>query len=42
VYELTTLWLNGSLPNGLGDDPEEITRLVSCHLNVSNILSTPP
>jgi AcrR family transcriptional regulator len=34
VHGLATLWLNGSLPSGLGDDPEEITRHVAAHLNV--------
>jgi hypothetical protein len=34
VHGLATLWLNGSLPTGLGEDPEEITRLVAAHLNV--------
>jgi AcrR family transcriptional regulator len=34
VHGLATLWLNRSLPKGLGDDPEQITRLVAAHLNV--------
>jgi AcrR family transcriptional regulator len=34
VHGLATLWLNGTLPTRLGDDPEEITRLVAAHLNV--------
>jgi hypothetical protein len=28
-----TLWLNGNLPAQLGDDPEEITRIVAAHLD---------
>lgn len=33
VHGLATLWLNGNLPARLGDDPEEITRLVAVHLH---------
>lgn len=29
AHGLATLWLNGNLPEGLGNDPEEITRLVA-------------
>ena len=32
VHGLATLWLNGNLPAQLGDDPEEITRVVAAHL----------
>jgi AcrR family transcriptional regulator len=32
VHGLATLWLSGNLPARLGDDPEEITRLVAAHL----------
>ena len=32
VHGLATLWLNGNIPSQLGDDPEEITRLVASHL----------
>ena len=32
VHGLATLWLNGNLPEGLGNDPEEITRLVAPYL----------
>ena len=32
VHGLATLWLNQNLPASLGDDPEEITRLVAVHL----------
>jgi len=34
VHGLATLWLNGNLPEQLGDDPEEITRIVASHLSV--------
>ena len=34
VHGLATLWLNGNLPEQLGDDPEEITRLVARYLSV--------
>jgi len=33
VHGLATLWLNGNLPSQLGDDPEEITRVVAAHLD---------
>jgi AcrR family transcriptional regulator len=33
VHGLATLWLNGNLPAQLGDDPEEITRVVTAHLS---------
>src|SRR5689334_25432655 len=33
VHGLATLWLNGNLPAQLGDDPEEITRVVAAHLS---------
>ena len=32
VHGVATLWLGGNLPAQLGDDPEEITRLVAAHL----------
>jgi hypothetical protein len=32
VHGLATLRLNGNLPAQLGDDPEEITRVVAAHL----------
>jgi AcrR family transcriptional regulator len=35
VHGVATLWLNGNLPPQLGDDPEEITRLVAAHLRTS-------
>jgi AcrR family transcriptional regulator len=34
VHGLATLWLNGNLPDELGDDPEAITRMVATHLRV--------
>ena len=34
VHGLATLWLNGNLPEQLGDDPEEITRLVAPYLSI--------
>ena len=34
VHGLATLWLNGNLPEQLGHDPEEITRLVAPHLDI--------
>jgi AcrR family transcriptional regulator len=33
VHGLATLWLNGNLPQELGNDPEEIARLVAPYLN---------
>jgi AcrR family transcriptional regulator len=32
VHGVATLWLNGNLPERLGHDPEQITRLVAAHL----------
>jgi AcrR family transcriptional regulator len=34
VHGLATLWLNGNLPQQLGDDPEEITRVVARYLAI--------
>ena len=34
VHGLATLWLNGNLPEQLGHDPEEITRVVAPHLDI--------
>jgi AcrR family transcriptional regulator len=34
VHGIATLWLNGNLPEQLGDDPVRITRLVASYLNV--------
>ena len=38
VHGLAMLWLNGNLPEGLGHDPEEITRIVAPHLRVPESL----
>ncbi len=35
VHGLATLWLNGNLPPQLGDDPEQITRVVAARLRTS-------
>ena len=35
VHGIATLWLNGNLPPQLGDDPEQITRIVAPHLRIS-------
>ena len=35
VHGLATLWLNGNLPERLGDDPEQITRMVATHLDIT-------
>jgi AcrR family transcriptional regulator len=37
VHGLATLWLNGNLPAQLGNDPEEITRIVAPYLNIPEI-----
>jgi AcrR family transcriptional regulator len=34
VHGIATLWLNGNLPERLGDDPGEITRAVASNLRV--------
>jgi len=34
VHGLATLWLNGNLPTGLADDPEQLGRDVLAHLRV--------
>jgi AcrR family transcriptional regulator len=34
VHGIATLWLNGNLPPQLGDDPEQITRIVASHLRI--------
>ncbi len=38
VHGIATLWLNGNLPPQLGDDPEQITRIVASHLRISRSL----
>ena len=42
VHGLATLWLNGNLPEQLGDDPEQITRLVARHLSIPASPGAPP
>jgi AcrR family transcriptional regulator len=42
VHGLATLWLNGNLPEQLGDDPEDITRLVARYLNVPEPVAAGP
>jgi AcrR family transcriptional regulator len=32
VHGIATLWLNGNLPEALGDDPQAITRVVAAYL----------
>ena len=34
VHGLATLWLNGNIPPLLGDDPEEVARLVAAYLDM--------
>lgn len=40
VHGLATLWLNGNLPDQLGNDPEAITRLVASRLPPSTGAAT--
>jgi AcrR family transcriptional regulator len=42
VHGLATLWLNGNLPQQLGNDPEEITRLVARYLSPAASPGSPP
>jgi AcrR family transcriptional regulator len=42
VHGLATLWLNGNLPKQLGDDPEEITRLIAPYLSIPASPGTAP
>jgi AcrR family transcriptional regulator len=42
VHGLATLWLNGNLPAQLGDDPEQITRLVAPYLRIPPSPGAPP
>ena len=42
VHGLATLWLNGNLPQQLGNDPEEITRLVARYLSIPASPGAPP
>jgi AcrR family transcriptional regulator len=39
VHGLATLWLNGNLPEQLGNDPEEITRLIAPHLSIPQTMT---
>ncbi|HEV2371364.1 MAG TPA: TetR/AcrR family transcriptional regulator, partial [Streptosporangiaceae bacterium] len=41
VHGLATLWLNGNLPEGLGSDPEEITRHVAPYLSLPEQQAAP-
>jgi AcrR family transcriptional regulator len=42
VHGLATLWLNGNLPGQLGNDPEEITRLVAPYLSIPEAVGPTP
>jgi len=42
VHGLATLWLNGNLPEALGTDPEEITRLVAPYLSIPEAMTGTP
>src|SRR5215831_1217704 len=42
VHGLATLWLNGNLPEQLGDDPEEITRVVARYLSIPEPTAVAP
>jgi hypothetical protein len=42
VHGLAMLWLNGNLPPQLGNDPEEITRLIARYLRTPANPGTPP
>src|SRR5579863_2729795 len=42
VHGLAMLWLNGNLPPQLGNDPEEITRLIAGYLRTPASPGTPP
>jgi hypothetical protein len=39
VHGLATLWLNGNLPEQLGTDPEDITRIVAPYLRIPEIMT---
>jgi AcrR family transcriptional regulator len=39
VHGLATLWLNGNLPQQLGNDPEEITRLIAPYLSIPETMT---
>jgi hypothetical protein len=42
VHGLATLWLNGNLPEQLGSDPEQLTRVVAAHLRTPGGTDRPP
>ena len=42
MHGLATLWLNGNLPAQLGDDPEQITRLIAPYLSIPASPGAPP
>src|SRR5215471_6547971 len=42
VHGLATLWLNGNLPQQLGNDPEQITRLIAPYLSFPASPGAPP
>ena len=42
VHGLATLWLNGNLPEALGNDPEHITRLIAPYLSLPGQPDPPP
>ena len=42
VHGLATLWQNGNLPPQLGNDPEEITRLIARFLSIPASPGAPP
>jgi AcrR family transcriptional regulator len=42
VHGLATLWLNGNLPQQLGNDPEQITRQLARYLSIPASPGTPP
>jgi AcrR family transcriptional regulator len=42
VHGLATLWLNRNLPAQLGDDPEQITRLIAPYLSIAVSPGAPP
>jgi AcrR family transcriptional regulator len=42
VHGLATLWLNGNLPQQLGSDPEQITRLIAPYLRIPASPGAPP
>jgi AcrR family transcriptional regulator len=41
VHGLATLWLNGNLPRQLGNDPEEVARIVALYLSIPETMPAP-